>query len=150
MRIRQIVFAAQDLQYGRDDAAALFRLVHPFRDPGVAELGIDNVVFAFGDPFIEVISRNWPDTACACHLARHGDSAYAGNVPTGGLARDRKRLTAPGVPSAEFVDFSAIHLHPKDVGTATVSVDERRPAPSWRGGGPRWQVQPGRLGLQRA
>ena len=105
-----------------------------------------------GDQFIKVISPNWPDTSCARHLARHGDSGYMVTLQTDDLARDRKRLASLGVRSvwsAEFIDISAIHLHPKDVGAAIVSVDEPRPAPSWRWGGPRWQVQPGRLGLQR-
>ena len=41
--------------------------------------------------------------------------------------------------SADFDDISAMHLHPKDVGAAIVSVDEPRPASSWRWGGPPWQ-----------
>jgi len=42
-----------------------------------------------------------------------------------------------------------VHLHPKDLGGAIVSVDEPRPAASWRWGGPGWRLQPGRRGLQR-
>ena len=76
MRVRQIVFAAQSLEQGRDALAALFQLEPPFRDPGVAEFGIDNAVFVFGDQFIEVISPYRADTACGRHLARHGDSGY--------------------------------------------------------------------------
>ena len=53
MRIRQIVFAAQHLHASREALAVLFDLPPPFRDPGVAEFGIDNAVFTFGDQFID-------------------------------------------------------------------------------------------------
>ena len=145
MRIRQIVFAAHDLHPSQDMLAALLQLTHPFRDPGVAEFGIDNAVFCFGDQFIEVISPTRPDTACSRHLDRQGDSGYMLILQTDNLARERARFAELGVRtvwSAEFDDISAMHLHPKDVGAAIVSVDEPRPAASWRWGGPQWQMQP--------
>ena len=71
MRIRQIVFAAHDLHQSQDVLATLLHLMGPFRDPGVAEFGIDNAVFCFGDQFIEVMSPTQPDTACSRHLDRH-------------------------------------------------------------------------------
>ena len=45
MRIRQIVFAAQDLAANRSLLGQLLDLPTPFRDPGVAEFGIDNALF---------------------------------------------------------------------------------------------------------
>jgi len=152
MRIRQIVFAAHDLAHGRALVADLLRLAPPFRDPGVAEFGIDNAVFAFGDQFIEVVSPTRPDTACGRHLARHGDSGYMLILQTDSLARERERFDALGVRrvwQADFDDISAMHLHPKDIGGAIVSIDEPRPAASWRWGGPDWQVQPGDAGRQQ-
>ncbi|MEO6623341.1 MAG: VOC family protein [Burkholderiaceae bacterium] len=152
MRIRQIVFAAQSLQQGRDALATLFHLDAPFRDPGVAEFGIGNAVFVFGDQFIEVISPVRPDTACGRHLARSGDSGYMLILQTDDFARECARFAALGVRSVwsgEHPDISAMHLHPKDVGAAIVSVDQPRPAAAWRWGGPSWNVQQGRAGLQR-
>jgi hypothetical protein len=32
-----------------------------------------------------------------------------------------------------------VHLHPRDIGGAIVSLDEPRPPESWRWGGPDWQ-----------
>ena len=142
MRIRQIVFAVRHLQPARDLLAGLFQLDTPFRDPGVAEFGIDNAVFSLGDQFIELISPTRVDTACGRHLDRHGDSGYMLLLQTADLAQERTRFTALGVRSiwhADFDDISAMHLHPKDVGGAIVSVDEPRPASSWRWGGPPWQ-----------
>lgn len=152
MRIRQIVFAAHDLAQGRDLIASLLQLAPPFRDPGVAEFGIDNAVFVFGDQFIEVVSPTRPDTACGRHLARQGDSGYMLLLQTANLAAERERLDTLGVRRiwhAEYDDISAMHLHPKDIGGAIVSIDEPRPAAAWRWGGPGWQVQPGAAGQQR-
>lgn len=152
MRIRQIVFAARHLADSRTLLARVLQLPPPFRDPGVAEFGLDNAVFAFGDQFIEVISPTRPDTACGRHLERLGDGGYMLILQTDHLARERQRLDALGVRrvwQADFDDISAMHLHPKDIGGAIVSLDEARPAASWRWGGPDWRVQPGDAGRQR-
>jgi len=152
MRIRQIVFAARDLSASREALARLLDLPMPFRDPGVAEFGLDNAVFCFGDQFIEVIAPTQEGTACGRHLERHGDSPYMLILQTDDLARERARLHGLGVRSvwsADFPDISATHLHPKDVGAAIVSVDEPRPAASWRWGGPDWRVAAGDAGRQR-
>jgi hypothetical protein len=152
MRIRQIVLAAHDLAHGRDTLAALLQLPTPYRDPGVAEFGIDNAVFCFGDQFIEVVSPTRAGSACQRHLERHGDSGYMLILQTDDLARERQRFEALGVRcvwQAAYDDIQAMHLHPKDVGAAIVSVDEPKPAPSWRWGGPDWRVQPGDAGRQR-
>jgi Glyoxalase-like domain len=143
MRIRQIVFAARDLARSSEQIARLLGLAAPFRDPGVAEFGIDNAVFAFGDQFIEVISPVQPGTACRRHIERHGDSPYMLILQTDDFARDERRLDALGVRRVwrnAFDNISAMHLHPKDIGGAIVSIDEARPAASWRWGGPAWQT----------
>ena len=152
MRIRQIVFAAHDLQAASSALAAVLPLGAPFRDPGVAEFGIDNAVFCFGDQFIEVISPTVPSTACGRHLERQGDSGYMLLLQTDNFGRERARWASLGVRtiwSTQREDISAAHLHPKDVGGAIISVDEPRPAASWRWGGPEWRVLPGELGKQR-
>ena len=152
MRIRQIVFAAHDLAAGRQALASLLPLGAPFRDPGVAEFGLDNAVFGFGDQFIEVISPTRPDTACGRHLARQGDSGYMLILQTDDFAREHAHWATLGlrlVWQTRYDDITAAHLHPKDVGGAIVSVDEPRPAASWRWGGPDWRVQPGACSQQR-
>ncbi len=152
MRIRQIVFAARDLHAASDLLKQVLGLGKPFPDPGVAEFGIDNAVLAFGDQFIEVISPNQAGTACGRHLDRHGDSAYMLLLQTDDFAREKARWAALGVRTiwdTAFDDITAAHLHPKDVGCALVSVDEPRPAASWRWGGPDWTVAPGAAGRQR-
>ena len=143
MRIRQIVFAASNLAQGRDQIAQLFGLATPFRDPGVAEFGIDNAVFALGHQFIEVISPTRPGTACGRHLDRHGDSPYMLILQTDDFAHEERHLDALGVRRvwhSSYPNIHAMHLHPKDIGGAIVSIDQPLPAASWRWGGPAWQT----------
>jgi hypothetical protein len=152
VRIRQIVFAAKELAEGSARLAGLLGLDPPFRDAGVAEFGLDNAVFVFGDQFVEIVSPVRAGTTAGRLLDRRGDCGYMLILQTDDLARERARFVALGVRTvfeAEFPDIRAVHLHPKDVGGAIVSIDEPRPAPSWRWGGPGWRLQPGRRGEQR-
>lgn len=152
MRIRQIVVAAKDLQGHSKQLAALFGLAAPYRDPGVAEFGLDNAVFVFGDQFIEIVSPVQAGTTAGRLIERRGDSGYMLILQTDDLKRDRVRFDSLGVRAifeADYDDIGAVHLHPKDVGGTIVSVDQPRPAASWRWGGPTWQAQSGRRGEQR-
>jgi hypothetical protein len=62
-------------------------------------------------------------------------------VQSADLERDRRRLAGLGVRIVWQItldDIATIHLHPRDVGGAIVSIDQPRPAESWRWGGPEW------------
>ncbi len=152
MRIRQIVFAARELQPQADRLGALLALDPPFADPGVAEFGLHNAVFAFGDQFIEIVSPTAAGTTAGRLLDKRGDGGYMLIVQTDDFERDRARLDALRVRrvwARDLPDIRAMHLHPKDIGGAIVSIDQPLPAASWRWGGPGWRVQPGRAGEQR-
>lgn len=152
MRIRQIVFAATELQRNAALLRTLFDLDAPYRDDGVAEFGLDNAVFVFGDQFIEIVSPVRAGTAAGRLLERRGDGGYMLIVHSDGFERDLARFERLGVRrvwARDLPDIRAMHLHPKDIGGAIVSVDQPRPAASWRWGGPDWKLQPGRAGQQR-
>lgn len=151
LRIRQIVFVVRDLATTSRQLAALLALDPPYRDPGVAEFGIDNAVYAFGDQFIELISPIRDGTAAGRHLERRGEGGYMLILQTDDFDRDRARIRALDVRTVwekELPDIRAMHLHPKDLGGAIVSIDQPVPAASWRWGGP-WRRQDGRRGDQR-
>ena len=142
LRIRQIVFAARDL----GDAVLRFEaelgLKVAYRDPEVAEFGLENALLPVGDQFLEVVSPIRADTAAGRHLDRHGDSSYMLILQTDDLERDRARVDRLGVRviwEASYPDVRAMHLHPKDVGAAIVSLDQPSPPESWRWAGPNWQ-----------
>ena len=151
LRIRQIVFVVRNLASTSRQLAELLALDPPYRDPGVAEFGIDNAVYAFGDQFIELISPLKDGTAAGRHLERRGEGGYMLILQTDDFDRDRARIRALDVRAVwekELPDIRAMHLHPKDIGGAIVSIDQPVPAASWRWGGP-WRRQDGRRGDQR-
>ena len=68
LRIRQIVFAALDLQNTVAQFVDALGLQVTFRDPEVAKFGLENALFTFGDQFIEIVSPTRADTAAGRHL----------------------------------------------------------------------------------
>jgi hypothetical protein len=152
MRLRQIAFAARDLPRASQQLAELFALDAPYRDLGVAAFELDNVVYVFGDQFIEIVSPVQPGTSGGRHIERRGDSGYMLLLQTDDLDRERARFARLGlreVHASEHDDIRAVHLHPKDVGAAIVSVDQPTPAAAWRWGGPLWRLQPSARAAQR-
>jgi len=152
MRIRQIVFAAAELKAGAARLGALLGMAAPYRDPGVAEFGLDNAVFVFGDQFVEIVSPTRSGTTAGRLIERRGDCGYMLILQTDDFDRELARFDRLGVRrvwAKDLPDIRATHLHPKDIGGAIVSIDQPVPAASWRWGGPDWAVQAGRAGQQR-
>jgi hypothetical protein len=143
MRLRQIALVARELDPVVDDLCAVFGLQVAFNDPGVGVFGLRNAVIPVGDTFLEVVSPVQPDASAARYLARRrGDSGYMVILQSNDLAVDRQRLAALGVRlvwETSLPDIATIHLHPRDIGGAIVSLDEARPPASWRWAGPDWQ-----------
>jgi hypothetical protein len=152
MRIRQIVFAAAELKAGAAQLGALLDLDAPYRDPGVAEFGLDNAVFVFGDQFIEIVAPTRSGTTAGRLIERRGDCGYMLILQTDDFDRELARFERLGVRrvwAKDLDDIRATHLHPKDIGGAIVSIDQPTPAASWRWGGPDWKLQGGTAAQQR-
>ncbi len=122
-------------------------LDEPFRDPGVGAFGLENVVFALGDCFLEVVAPTQADTAAGRYLTRHGgDGGYMAIFDFEDLEGARSRALGLGVRvvwQIDLPDISGTHLHPADMRGAIVSLDESRPYGTWRWGGPAWTGQIG-------
>jgi hypothetical protein len=141
-RLRQVAFAATDLEAVAGRLRSALQLGEPYRDPGVGHFGLANVVFTVGDTFLEVISPVREGTAAGRYLARQGgDSGYMAMVQVAGATAARERLAALGVrivwDHAE-PDIVDLHLHPRDVPGALLALDAAEPEGSWRWGGPAW------------
>ena len=152
MRIRQIVFADPELKAGAARLRTLLGMDPPFRDPGVAEFGLDNAVFVFGDQFIEIVSPTRSGTTAGRLIERRGSCGYMLILQTDDFERELARFERLGVRrvwAKDLPDIRATHLHPKDIGGAIVSIDQPLPTASWRWGGPDWKLQPGRAAQQR-
>ena len=146
LRLRQVALAARDLERAAADIRAVFAPPAPFHDPGVATFGLHNAVFALGDTFLEVVSPVREDASAARFLVRKGgDAGYMAIFQSDDLARERQRLDRLGVRvvfELALEDIATIHLHPRDIGGAIVSLDEANPPASWRWAGPTWQQTP--------
>ncbi len=154
VRLRQAVLVAAELEPVASALKDALGLSEPFRDPGVGEFGLENVVFAIGDCFLEVISPSRPDTTAGRYLDRHdGDGGYMALFDLEDLDGARTRAQQSGVRVVwriDLPDISGTHLHPADMRGAIVSMDQSRPYGTWRWGGPEWTERtgsgaPGRL-----
>jgi len=145
MHIRQIALVARALEPVVGDICAVLGLEVGFRDPGVGEFGLHNAVMPVGTQFLEVVSPVREGTTAGRFLDKRGnDGGYMVILQTADLAADRRRLAAVGVRIVWEVtldDIATVHLHPRDVGGAIVSLDQPRPPDAWRWGGPDWRAK---------
>ena len=143
MHIRQIALVARDLEPVVDDLCAVFDIAVSYNDPGVAAFGLRNAVMPIGETFLEVVSPVTPDASARRYLERRkGDGGYMVILQSDDLAADRQRLAALGVRivwQATLDDIATIHLHPRDIGGAIVSIDQPHPPAAWRWAGADWQ-----------
>jgi Glyoxalase-like domain len=142
VRLRQAVLVARELEPVATRLRGELGLAEPFRDPGVAEFGLANVVFAVGDCFLEVVSPVREQTAAGRQLERAGgDGGYMVLFDLEDLEGARRRAAELGVRTVwrlDLPDISGTHMHPSDLRGAIVSLDQSRPYGSWRWGGPGW------------
>ena len=140
-RIRQIVIAAPDLEAARAEVEAKLGLTPCYRDPNVAHFGLENVMFAIGDQFLEIVTPRQEGTAAGRHLERNGPSPYMLILQTDDLPADRARIAGHEVREvwkSERPDISAVHFHPADMGATILSLDEPVDPASWPWAGPEW------------
>jgi Glyoxalase-like domain len=143
MRLRQIAFAAHDLDAVVADLRAVLDLPAPFHDPGVEIFGLRNAVLPVGDTFLEVVSPMQPETAAGRYLQRRGgDCGYMVMVQVEDTDAARQRAAALDVSMVWHIDLDDIrgtHLHPRQLGGPLLSFDTPTPPAAWRWAGPDWQ-----------
>jgi hypothetical protein len=143
MRLRQVALAVRALEPALGQLRRVLGLGEPFHDPGVAVFGLENAVLPVGDGFLELVSPVKPDTSAGRWLARRGgDAGYMAIFQTGDLADARARVERLGVRvvwQTALPGAATIHLHPRDLGGAIVSIDAMEPPESWEWAGPGWR-----------
>jgi hypothetical protein len=144
MRLRQGVLAARELESAVERLCGIFGIRVAYRDPGVEVFGLRNAVLPVGDTFLEVVSPLHEETAASRFLARRGgDGGYMVLVQVDDLEAARRRVDRLGVRvvwEGRHEDIHGIHLHPRDVGGAILSLDQARPPESWRWAGAEWRA----------
>ena len=128
MRLRQICLVAENLKSSLEMLADLLASPVIYRDPEVAQFGLENGLIMTGGDFVEVVSPlpEADDTAAGRHLARYGDGFYMAIfqcADAGPHISHIKNNKVRDVFDINAGGVRATHFHPKDFGGAIVSVD---------------------------
>ena len=151
LRLRQIVYVASDLEASISELGEALGAGVVFRDPGVAEFGLHNALFCVGDQFVEIVSPTTGGTAAGRLLdKRSGDGGYMVMLQTDDLAGLEPGFETEGIrvildartSGSNGSAIRGLHLHPKDIGSAILSIDEADPVDSWLWAGEDWAVEP--------
>jgi hypothetical protein len=143
LRLRQVAVVGADLAAAEAQVANTLGLSRCFQDPGVGAFGLHNALFPIGDQFLEIVSPTTGGTTAGRLLEkRGGDGGYMVLFQTDDLDGFRRRFDALGVRVVhEAIDSGIVglHLHPKDVGAAVVSIDQTDEPAEWTWAGPNWR-----------
>lgn len=144
LRLRQIALVATDLAGAERQITDRLGVELCFRDPGVGEFGLHNALFPIGEQLLEVVSPTRDGTTAGRFLERRGgDGGYMVILQTDEPLDDVRRRFADAdariVFEASVPGITGLHLHPRDVGGAIVSVDRAGEWPDWPWAGPDWR-----------
>lgn len=135
MRLRQIAFAARELEPAVASFERLLGLEVAHRDPGVKVFGLVNAVFPVGEDFLEIVSPAKPGTTAGRYLERRGgDTGYMliAQCPDAAVARQRiEGLGVRSVWSWQGDGYHTWHYHPRDCGGFLLSVDSTDDPDAW-------------------
>ena len=143
MDIRQIVMVSGLRDPVVDDLCALFDFEVAFNDPGVSHFGLENAVIPLGTDFLEVVSPVEENTTAGRYLTkRGGDGGYMIIIQVDKFEDSQKLVIEHNIKTVWETDLpeaKAMHLHPKQMGGAILSLDWMNPKESWKWAGPNWE-----------
>ena len=147
MRIRQLVLVSENRDDVVEDLCNLFKIEVAFYDPGIIHFGLENAVIPVGDTFLEVVSPVKEETTAGRYLERRkGNGGYMVIVQTDDLTSEKARVEGEGINivwnanrEEEGIHAQAIHLHPRDVGGAILSIDSMTPPNAWLWASSSWE-----------
>ena len=142
MDIRQIVMVSSLRDPIVSDLNKLFGLEVAFNDPGVGHFGLENAVMPLGTDFLEVVSPIDENTTAERYLhKRGGDGGYMVIIQVDDFDRSKSLVNDYKIGivwDTDLPEAKAIHLHPKQMGGAIISLDWMNPKESWKWAGPEW------------
>ena len=143
MRLRQVALVARDLAAAERSIIDELGVELCFRDPGVAEFGLHNALFPIGESLLEVVSPTQDGTTAGRLLERRdGDGGYMVILQVDDLDEIRRRIESHDVRIvfvAKAPGITGLHLHPRDIGGAIVSIDQADEWDDWQWAGPSWR-----------
>tara|TARA_B110000014_G_scaffold262110_1_gene255357 strand:+ start:952 stop:1689 length:738 start_codon:yes stop_codon:yes gene_type:complete len=142
MDLRQLVMVSSLRDPIVDSLCKLFDLKVSFNDPGVGHFGLENAVLPVGTDFLEVVSPVEENTTAGRYLdRRNGDGGYMVIIQVDDFSEVQKTIKENNVTvvwESDHPEARAIHLHPKEMGGAILSLDWMNPKESWKWAGPNW------------
>lgn len=150
LRLRQIALVAEQLAPVERVLVDVLGVRVCYRDPGVAQFGLENALFPVGSQFLEVVAPTREDTAGGRYLSRRGgDGGYMVITQCDDHLPRRNRVSELGVRVVnqfETHEFRNMQLHPKDTGGSFFEIDEQLGLDAhatdgpWEPAGPDWQA----------
>lgn len=145
IRLRQVALVANDLAHAEEELTAALEVTCCHRDPELAYFGLHNVLYPIGDRFLEVVSPQEEGTTAGRLLERRsGDGGYMVIFQVDDLSAVAAHLEELGIRVVYVAHGDAItglHIHPKDMPGAIVSIDEAEDPVSWPWAGTAWVGQ---------
>ena len=147
MRLRQLVLVTKEIDSLADQICELFELKISFRDPELIHFGLENRMIPVGDTFIEIVSPVQENTTAERFLIkRNGPGGYMVIVNVDDIEKEKRRIENENLKiiwhenrNVNGINAQALHLHPKQVGGAILSLDSMVPDSAWLWAGTNWQ-----------
>ena len=147
MRLRQLVFVSNERDELADKICNLFDLKQTYHDAGLINFGLENVLIPLGDTFFEIVMPVQENTTAGRFLdKRGGEGGYMVIVDSSNFEKEQARVESSGIEivwhgnrKEEGIQARTIHLHPKQVGGAILSIDHMNPASAWLWAGTDWE-----------
>lgn len=135
IRIRQIALVASDFNTAVHDLSTALDVDVIYRDPGVAQFGLQNALFCIGDQFLEIVSPIADNTTAGRLLEkRGGDGGYMAIYDTDNvdeLVANAKQRGVRFVWEGSVPGIRGHHMHPRDTSGTLVSIDETDVPGEW-------------------
>lgn len=147
LRLRQICLIAPQLEPAVPLLCRLLGLEVGYRDPHLAEWGVENAMLAVGPGFLEVCAPIRDDAPARRFLERHPEGGgYIVIFNSSDLDRRRAHLREQSIRIVTDLGrdgFHTLQLHPADVGACMLEFNTTAGGEDWYGpyypAGPDWQ-----------
>ena len=147
MRLRQLVFVSKERDRLAKEICDVFDLKEAYNDPGIISFGLENVLIPLNDTFFEIVMPVQENTTAERFFEKiGGEGGYMIIVDVKNFEQENERIKNSeikivwnGNRQEEGIHARTIHLHPKQVGGAILSLDKMIPEDEWLWAGTNWK-----------
>ena len=147
MRLRQLVFVSKERDRLAKEICDVFDLKEAYNDPGLISFGLENVLIPLNDTFFEIVTPVQENTTAERFFEKTGgEGGYMIIVDVEDFEHENERVENSeiriiwnGDRQEEGIHARTIHLHPKQVGGAILSLDKMIPENEWLWAGTKWK-----------